>query len=155
LDIPADERIGWFDLADQIVQQLLRAEPTVARLLTAIRLATEAGRRDNALKLARDVVDGLHGRHGPLLFEPYLLPFAAFEAIEKSDDDAVWIHSLCLVALEKLRSWSSFFTAAQSTHLWNELRNYPWWRQEAERMLAILGTLWAEAPEEERRQALR
>lgn len=144
--LPADQRIGWFKLADQIVQQLISAEPTAPRLLTAIRLAYEGGRRDAAVNLARDVVDSLHDRHGRMLFEPYLLPFDAFDKIEPDDDEAAWSHSLCLVALEKLRSWSAFFTAAQSTQLWKELGTYPWWSKESERMLDILGSLWDAPP---------
>ncbi|MBI2277478.1 MAG: tetratricopeptide repeat protein [Dechloromonas sp.] len=143
LDTPPAERIGWFDLANNIVHQLIQAEPTAPRLLTAIRLANEGGRRDIAVNLAREVFDGLKGKHGRMLFEPYLLPFDSFETIQPNEDEALWCQSLCLVALEKLRSWSSFFTAAQSTLLWKELGNYPWWHEEAGRMLGILGMLWA------------
>lgn len=146
LKLPANERLGWFNLADQIVQQLIQAEPTVPRLLTAIRLACDGGRRGAAVDLARDVVDSLNGRHGRMLFEPYLLPVDALSSIEPDDDEAAWSQSLCLIALEKLRSWSSFFTAAQSTLLWKELRKYPCWSAEADRMLDILGTLWVSAP---------
>lgn len=146
---PAGERLGWFDLADQIVRQLLQAEPTIPRLLTAIRLANEGGRRDSAVKLAREAAESLQGRHGQLLFEPYLWPCEPIGAIKPDDDEAVWAQSVCLVALEKLRSWSSFFTAAQSTHLWNELGAYPWWTPEAKRMRAILATLWATPSEDQ------
>lgn len=138
----ASDRLSWFNLADQLVQQLLQVEPTVPRLLTAIRLANEAGRRDKAVQLAREAADSLNARHGRVLFEPYLPPSPETINSEPVEDEAVWAQSVFLITLEKLRSWSAFFTAAQSTHLWKELRSYPWCAAEAEKMLGILNTLW-------------
>lgn len=149
----AGERLGWFNLADQLIQQLVAVEPTVPRLFSAIRLAYEAGRREDALTMARGLADELRGRQGKVLREPFLMPNAAFDGMQPDNEEAVWSQSLALVAVEKMRSWSSFFTASQSTSLWRELAAYPWWEAESTRMLALLGQLWADKQPTENHKA--
>lgn len=141
--LSARERLGWFSLADSITKQLVESEATVPRLLTSIRLALDAGQRDRALILARSAAETLENVHGDVLFEPFIAPLPEFAQIPFISDQAVWAQTLCAVTLEKTRSWSSFFTAAGSTLLWKQLRDYPWWQDEADRMLALLSPLWA------------
>jgi protein O-GlcNAc transferase len=140
---PANERLHQFNLAELLLSQLVLAKASVPRLFSLIRLKSEAGKRDGAIALANQLADALAQSHGQVLDEPYLLPIG--EVAEFNEDEAVWAHSVALMSLERLRSWSPFFTAAESTLLWKELSTLPWCRALAQRKLALLGTMWETA----------
>lgn len=112
--------------------------------MSAIRPAYEAGRHEEALTLARQLADELQAGKGRVLLEPFLAPHPSLDGMLPAEDEVAWSQSLALVAVERMRRWSCFFTAAQSTHLWRELSVYPWWSDEAERMLGTLRQLWDE-----------
>lgn len=141
--LPPDERLRQFAFAELLLGQLALTESTVPRLFGLIRLKAAAGKRDEAVELARRLADALADKNGPVLDEPFLLPVDTAADLPLADaDEAVWSHSVALIALERLRSWSPFFTAAESTTLWKELASLPWCADLAKSKLALLGSLW-------------
>jgi hypothetical protein len=141
-NLSAAKRLGYFNFADDICRHLLTTEPTVPRVMTAIRLAYEGGRDDDALALARTLADELRSQQGRVFFEPFVAPHAAIDWMTPAEDQVAWAQSVALVAVERMRHWSALFSAAESTQLWKELSIYPWWEDEARRMLCVLGQLW-------------
>jgi hypothetical protein len=139
----ANERLRQFNFAELLLGQLVLTDASVPKLFSLIRMKLAAGKRDEAIRLANQLADALTNRHGPVIGEPYLLPVDDVALLpENREDEAVWCHSVTLITLERLRSLSPFFTAAQSTTLWKELAQLPWCQTMAEKKLALLASLW-------------
>ncbi len=136
--LPVSERYGRILMIQQILPLLLQEEPTAPRLMTGIRLMADTGKRALAVAWAESLKNGLVGRHGGILDEPFLVPLQEIESLAVSTDETEWAYTVAQVAIERLRSFSSWYTSAESLEFWKSLRKSPLMAEEAERMAALL-----------------
>ncbi len=136
--LSASERYSIILMIQQILPLMLQEEPTAPRLMTGIRLALDAGRRALAVAWAEALKNGLADRAGAILNEPFLAALPEFESLAVSGDETEWAYTTARVAIERLRSFSSWYTSAESLEFWKSLRGNPLMAEEAERMAALL-----------------
>ena len=132
------QRHARIQMIHTILPLLIQHEPTAPRLLTGIRLMADVGKRTTAVTWAGVLKNGLDGQSGAILDEPFLAPLPMWEHIPVGTDETEWAHTAAMVASERLRSFSSWYTSAESLEFWKTLRKNPLMRQEAERMTALI-----------------
>lgn len=132
------ERYGRILMIQHILPLMIQGEPTAPRLMTGIRLMADTGKRALAVAWAEALRDGLAGRNGTLMDEPFLAPLPELEAVAIGTDETEWAYTSALVAIERLRSFSSWYTSAESLEFWKSLRKNPYMAEEAERMTDLL-----------------
>lgn len=135
---PSAQRQARLQVAFSIISLLIQGEATAPRLMTGIRIATDIGLRVTAVEWARALSNGLLGVAGTLLDEPFLMPFDFWEELVIPQDEVDWIRTLALIAAERLRSFSSWYTADESLAFWEELMQHPIFGNEANRMIALI-----------------
>lgn len=112
-DSQASAADRWVALERAFVVSLERVNEvaTVPRLLTATRLAAEVGHRALAVEMARDALTTMRSGATNLYGEPFLLPDSSFEAVRPTGPVEGLVLYATLTAHERLRAFSSFFTA--------------------------------------------
>lgn len=119
------ERLAHIRMAQNILTLLIQEEPTVARVLTGIRIFTDSGRRKQAALWAGSLLDQL-SQHNTvnsdvnLFNEPFLAPLKRAELFE-IHNDLSWAKSMTALTFESLRSFSTWFTGEDSLKAWKRL----------------------------------
>jgi len=132
------QRYARVQMIDTVVPLLLQTEPTVPRLLTAIKLMVDCGKRASAVAWAGVLQNGLDGQSGVVFDEPFLAPLPIWEQVPVKEDEVDWAHTAARVSIERLRSFSSWYTSAESLEFWKSLRKNTLIAEEAERMTALI-----------------
>lgn len=117
---------------------VLRSEPSVPRALTLIRVLVDSGDIEAAIQLAVTVAGQLEGQSGKVLDEPFLHPFQEWRRLAPAEDEAQWAFSLCLATAERLRHPTTFFSPEESRPIWQALAQYPWFANEAARIVRLI-----------------
>jgi len=96
----------WFAL--QVLSELCRRQPTLPRLLTLARAASDYGARGAAVKVLTDIVKGLDP--GSLqVGEPFWPPCPRYDALPVGDKPGAWLLASTIEQLELERAHSSAF----------------------------------------------
>lgn len=88
----------------------VRAEPSVARLLSAARLEYELGSRADAVTLLGNVAPTLLGGEFSLPDEPFLAPIPHYDKVAWDGRDKDWIISAALEAYVRLSHYSDYYS---------------------------------------------
>lgn len=132
------QRLACANMAASILVLLAQEEATAPRLLTGIRIMADLGKRAAALEWANILIGGIAGLNGHFLDEPFLPPLEAWEEKTISDNEAEWVLTLSRVTFERLRGFSSWFTADESLAFWQGLQDHPLPGDEPRRMVDLL-----------------
>lgn len=135
--VPA-QRHARLQMAFSIISLLIQSEVTVPRLLTGIRIAADMGLRMKAVEWATVLVNELEGVSDALLNEPFLMPFESWEGFTIPQDESDWTRTAALVVIERLRSFSSWYTADESMLFWQSLMQHPSFGEDAKRIVALI-----------------
>ncbi|MCP9837860.1 FkbM family methyltransferase [Cyanobium sp. N.Huapi 1H5] len=135
---PSD-RFAALEASLGLLKPLCRRHPSYLRLASLARVAADYGERQlavNALRqLAMDI--SLHQRADPS--EPFLVPSAAFESISPGDGNiGNWIFSAVLEELERLESYSSFYSGTSSLQRLELIQKLGYGSAEMERRLQLV-----------------
>ena len=109
---PAADRWAALEQALALSLERVSESATVPRLLTATRLAAEAGMRGLAVRTVRDALSAMRSGDD-LLDEPFLLPDRSFESVRPTGPVAGLVLYATLAAHERLRAFSSAFTGIE------------------------------------------
>lgn len=98
----------WFAL--QVLTELCRRQPTLPKLLTLARVASEYGARGAAVSVLTGIVNGL--KPGDLLAgEPFWPPCPRYDTLPVGDKPGEWLLASIIEQLERERTHSSAFAA--------------------------------------------
>jgi hypothetical protein len=139
-DITISPGIRWASIkqSQTILISLLENEITVPRLLSAIRVTADSGKRELAAQWAMSLTQNLDHKSGPVFNEPWLTPLKEFEQLPMTEDALGWVRTVAMVAYEHLHSFSSWFTPEQSLNFWEQLADDALMGIEARRMVELI-----------------
>lgn len=138
LTIPPGQRHAMAEMAFSIISLLLQESATPSRLMTGVRIAVDLGLRTTALNWAIALAEKTQDLSEALLDEPFLMPIKELETIKITESQAEWVKVVALVTIERLRSFSSWYTVDESKDFWQGLMTHPIFHQEATRMVALI-----------------
>jgi predicted O-linked N-acetylglucosamine transferase (SPINDLY family) len=124
--------------AQTIFISMMEKEITVPRLLSGVRVMADSGERELATRWAALLYESLKGKSGPIFNEPWLSPLKEFETLPMADDAIKCARTLAMAAHERLHSFSSWFTAAESLEMWQRISGEALMDIQAKRMTELI-----------------
>lgn len=104
-------RYGALRESYALLQQQCQPGCPAVRWASLARVALALGERVQAVEALKTLVTAFQ-LDGELSFdEPFLCPEPTFESLELTGSIQTWLEAACLVALEKINSYSGFYTA--------------------------------------------
>ncbi|HEX4676780.1 MAG TPA: hypothetical protein VH209_15700, partial [Steroidobacteraceae bacterium] len=107
-------RFNALDSSFRLLQSLCDGRPHFLRLASLARVARDHGSRAVAVGALSRLVDTIAGANQVNTGEPFLVPGERFESIPPGEDIGKWALAAILEELERLISYSSFFTGNSS-----------------------------------------
>lgn len=107
------------------------------RLLTLARISWELGSRNLAVR-ALSILKEMYGRQQVEVFEPFLCPTPIFDEVDPGESFFEWCYSSILIQLEKLKSFSSYYSPESSLALVQEILKGTFYTVEMERRLGLI-----------------
>ncbi len=137
--LPPYERFGALDTSLGLLKELCHRQPTYLRLASLARVAAEVGERMVAVStlgvLARAI--SLHQMADPS--EPFLVPCERFEQVSPRDGIiGNWIFAAVLEEMERLESYSSFYSGRSSLKRLQLIHKLGYGSEEMDRRLHLI-----------------
>src|SRR5262249_671486 len=108
------ERCAALQFALNTMRRLCEQAPTIERLSTMIRIASEWGAIGESRRWATQLVATF--QHGPpQINEPFWPAWSAFEGDPSGTSPDIWIFAAAVTHLEKVQNYSSMFTGSTAT----------------------------------------
>jgi FkbM family methyltransferase len=121
----------WFALG--CVARAVKAEDTLGRRISLARLTWETGMRGAAIVSLTKAARRMKAESARACAEPFLAPSPRYELIPADVPAGEWLQSAVIEQLERLRSFSSFFSGTSSLALLEPLQGGPYCSPEMER----------------------
>jgi FkbM family methyltransferase len=112
--LDAFTRFSALESSFQLLKSLCNERPHFLRLASLARVAHAHGSRDVAVSALNRLVDTIAGEKQVNTGEPFLVPGERFESIAPGKDIDKWALAAILEELERLSSYSTFFTGNSS-----------------------------------------
>ena len=113
---------------------------TLARTLQAL------GLRRQAVKILETLIENIQSGIPVEFNAPFLTPLPEFDNLRVKDTAENWIAARCIESLIFLRSYSSYFSAAQDQNLFRTLSENPECSLECQRRLILSGDIESRKP---------
>jgi FkbM family methyltransferase len=120
------------------LRELLEKEGSLSRLCSLARIASDLGQRAIAVKVLQKVQAILQKGGAFDLSEPFIPVSARFDDIEPASRLGHWMLGSVIEALEKLSSYSSYFSSEKSVQLLNVAAGLTFTADEAKRRLDLI-----------------
>jgi FkbM family methyltransferase len=103
---------------------LVERHANLPRLLSLVRVAADLGHRQHAVGVLRHLLQSI--QPGAMIYagEPFLVPSAEFETIDPGDRVAYWMLSSAFDRYERLRVFSSYFSATDTLAIVSRLKQF-------------------------------
>lgn len=106
----AVERFCALEASFNKLKGLCQSRPRYLRLASLARVARDYGARSNAVSALGQLATGILRTQQVELTEPFLAPSERFDSVPSGDEVGNWVLASTLEQLERLESFSSFFT---------------------------------------------
>lgn len=123
--------------AKALALEAVRAEPSLQKLMTVIRLDYELGSRGIAVTMLKNIVPVVMSREFSITKEPFLAPIPRFDTVEWDGQDQEWVVAAILEPLVKLGFWSDFYSRGVTTEWLERLAQSHYASVEMERRLQL------------------
>jgi FkbM family methyltransferase len=135
---PAVERFHGLEACLERLSVPYEREPSQPRLASLARAARDFGKRSQAVGALVQLCDGIARRGDADASEPFLAPCERFEAIPPGEDLWRWMLAAALEELERLGSFSSFYTGASARPRLDMIRDLGFGSAEMRRRLDLV-----------------
>jgi len=134
----AAERFAYLQMAINVMTTLIQTQANFPRLLSLCRMLIEVGRREVALDLLNQVCALIHKGMSCELIEPCLALDQAFSQKQPGEKQGDWSVAMVLEKREQLRSFSNYFTGAESLATLKEIFALGFGSDELARRIALI-----------------
>jgi FkbM family methyltransferase len=131
-------RFSALESSFQLLKSLCDARPNFLRLASLARVAHDYGSRGVAVTALSRLADTVAGENRVNTGEPFLVPGKRFESIAPGEDIGKWALAAILEELERLISYSSFFTGNSSRARLEKIASLGFASAEMSRRLQLL-----------------
>ena len=136
--LSSTERFGALEMSFNLLKTLSEKEPSHLRLSSLARVARDYGARSLAVdalqKMIASVVEHTQADPG----EPFLPPVERFDSLPPGEDFDNWIVAAALEEIERLGSFSSFYTGPAARQRLEMIRALGFGSDEMKRRLELL-----------------
>ncbi len=136
--LSSGERFSALDACLNLITRLCEQQAPPTRLATLARVACDYGARSVAVNALRQLADAILKENGINLREPFLAPGRRFDAAPPGDAIGNWVLAAVLEALERLGSFSSFYTGPSAQRRLEVIRDLGFGSAEMGRRLDLL-----------------
>ena len=136
--LPARERYAALQASFVRFTALSESNPSYPRLASLARIASEYGVRAAATKALRALVESILAGCPVEAGEPFLAPAARFDSVMPGAALRDWVLAAALEELERLGSFSSFYTGAASRERLEMIRDLGFGSAEMQRRRLLL-----------------
>lgn len=134
----ATERFHALEASFTLLKTMCERQPTRLRLASLARVARDFGARSLAVD-ALDYLSNAISRHKQVdASEPFLAPGRRFDSVPPGKSIANWVLASILEELERLASYSSFYTGVTALQRLKAIRTLGFGSAEMERRLQLL-----------------
>jgi protein O-GlcNAc transferase len=134
---PADRWVS-LEASFSLLKTLCESQPSHLRLASLARVARAFGARSLAVSALQQLANAIfeHGQIDP--GEPFLVPGERFDAIPPGDGIGNWVLAAVLEEMERLGSFSSFYTGVSAQQRLEMIRDLGFGSSEMARRLRLL-----------------
>ena len=137
-DLSAATRLSALQASYSVLAQLVAENGNFPRLLTFVRVASDLGYRQQAIKVLDLILKSIRGDGAIFAGEPFLAPTQEFESIDPGSKIGNWIVSAVLTAYERLRAYSSYFSKERTIFLVTKAKELGFCTPEMQRRLDLV-----------------
>lgn len=112
-DVRPAQRLACLNTCLGLLRMLAQASPTLPRLISLARVLADAGHREEAAHLFKDIVGWMEQEMPGLDAEPFLAPSPYSETRDPCGRLHDWLFAGVLEQFERLRTFSSYFSGAE------------------------------------------
>ena len=136
--VSSAERFGALESSFSLLKVLCERQPSYLRLASLARVAQDYGARSIAVNALIQLKNDIHQNQGVNPEEPFLAPGERFESIPFQESIGNWALAAVLEEIERLSSFSSFYTGLSAQKRLEAIRELGFGSAEMDRRLRLL-----------------